>query len=43
MIGLGLLAAIPAADIEALADPDDGDGDGVSGRANQVWDVAAGA
>ena len=39
MIGLGLLEAIPAADILALADPDDEDGDGVSGRANVVWSV----
>ena len=39
MIGLGLLEAIPAADILALADPDDSDGDGVSGRANVVWSV----
>ncbi|WP_281968809.1 di-heme oxidoredictase family protein [Roseovarius nanhaiticus] len=37
MIGLGLLEAIPAADILALADPDDADGDGISGRANIVW------
>lgn len=38
MIGLGLLEAIPAAAIEAAADPDDTDGDGISGRTNQVWD-----
>lgn len=37
MIGLGLLEAIPAADILALADPDDADGDGISGRASVVW------
>ncbi|MBN9890494.1 di-heme oxidoredictase family protein [Salipiger abyssi] len=37
MIGLGLLEAIPAADILALADPDDADGDGISGRASYVW------
>ncbi|MEL0437030.1 di-heme oxidoreductase family protein [Phycobacter sedimenti] len=37
MIGLGLLEAIPAADILATADPDDTDGDGISGRANLVW------
>lgn len=37
MIGLGLLEAIPAADILALADPDDADGNGISGRANIVW------
>lgn len=39
MIGLGLLEAIPAADIMALADPDDADGDGISGRPNVVWSV----
>ncbi|GHF69580.1 di-heme oxidoreductase family protein [Seohaeicola zhoushanensis] len=37
MIGLGLVEAIPAADILALADPDDADGDGISGRAQIVW------
>ena len=37
MIGLGLLEAIPEADILALADPDDADGDGISGRPNRVW------
>ena len=42
MIGMGLLEAVPEADILAQADPDDRDGDGVSGRANQVWDEAAG-
>ncbi|MEL6313389.1 MAG: di-heme oxidoredictase family protein [Pseudomonadota bacterium] len=36
MIGLGLLDAIPAADILAKADPDDLDGDGISGRAQIV-------
>ncbi|MEO0894014.1 MAG: di-heme oxidoredictase family protein [Pseudomonadota bacterium] len=39
MIGLGLLEAIPAADILALADPEDADGDGISGRPNIVWSV----
>ncbi|SPH19628.1 hypothetical protein ASD8599_00363 [Ascidiaceihabitans donghaensis] len=39
MIGLGLLEAIPAADILAQADPDDADGDGISGRPNVVWSV----
>lgn len=42
MIGLGLLEAIPAADILALADPDDRDGDGISGRASVVMSVAQG-
>ena len=40
MIGLGLLEAVAEEDILAAADPDDADGDGVSGRANQVWDRA---
>jgi len=30
--GMGLLEAIPAARLEALADPDDSDGDGISGK-----------
>jgi len=37
MIGLGLLEAIPAADILAGADENDADGDGISGRPNIVW------
>ncbi|MEM0990991.1 MAG: di-heme oxidoredictase family protein [Pseudomonadota bacterium] len=37
MIGLGLLEAIPEADILANADPQDLDGDGISGRPNIVW------
>ena len=36
MIGLGLLEAIPASDIIALADPGDRDGDGISGVARMV-------
>jgi len=36
MIGLGLLDAIPASEILARADPDDLDGDGISGRAQIV-------
>lgn len=38
MIGVGLLEAVPEEDIVAAADPDDRDGDGISGRANYVWD-----
>lgn len=38
MIGLGLVEAIPAADIVALADPHDHDGDGISGKASVVQD-----
>ncbi|WP_425074568.1 di-heme oxidoredictase family protein [Sagittula sp. S175] len=37
MIGLGLLEAIPAEDILALADPEDANGDGISGKAQIVW------
>ena len=37
MIGLGLLEAIAASDILAGADPDDADGDGITGRARWVW------
>ena len=36
MIGLGLLEAIPAADILARVDEDDANGDGISGRASIV-------
>ena len=39
MIGLGLLEAIPDSTLEALADPDDANGDGISGRVNHVWDT----
>lgn len=37
MIGLGLLEAIPEAQILAHEDPDDRNGDGISGKANRVW------
>lgn len=40
VIGMGLLEAIPEADIVANADPGDGDGDGISGRPNRVWNPA---
>ena len=42
MIGMGLIEAIPAADILAHADPEDADGDGISGRPSIVWSEAAG-
>ncbi|MEO0938805.1 MAG: di-heme oxidoredictase family protein [Pseudomonadota bacterium] len=42
MIGLGLLDAIPAADILALADPNDTDGDGISGRPQIVMSAEYG-
>lgn len=41
MIGLGFLELIAEQDILAQADPDDRDGDGVSGRPNRVWSMAA--
>ena len=37
IIGMGLLEAVPEEDILAGADPDDADGDGISGRPNRVW------
>ncbi|MEO9780834.1 MAG: di-heme oxidoredictase family protein [Sedimentitalea sp.] len=37
MLGLGLLEAIPVSDILASADPDDANGDGISGKAQIVW------
>lgn len=42
IIGMGLLEAIPEADVTARADPDDLDGDGISGRPNRVWNSATG-
>jgi CxxC motif-containing protein (DUF1111 family) len=39
MIGLGLLEAIPEDRIRADADPDDADGDGISGRVAEVWSL----
>lgn len=41
VFGLGLLEAIPEADVLQVADPNDLDGDGISGRPNYVWDVVA--
>jgi CxxC motif-containing protein (DUF1111 family) len=41
MIGLGLLQSVPEETLVALADPDDRDGDGISGRPNEVWDSTA--
>ena len=42
MIGLGLIEAIAEQDIRALADPDDLDGDGISGRAARARDHRTG-
>lgn len=39
MIGLGLLEAIASADIFSLEDPTDRNNDGISGKANRVWDI----
>ena len=41
VIGMGLLEGIPEDDLLAAADPDDADGDGVSGRPNRVWNPAS--
>lgn len=43
MAGLGLLEIVPEADILSREDPEDADGDGISGRANWVWDMEQGA
>ena len=40
--GLGLLAAVPEETVLEWADPDDANGDGISGRPNRVWSVRQG-
>ena len=42
LFGAGLVEAIPDATILSLADPEDRDGDGVSGRASVIRDVETG-
>ncbi|MEM9018401.1 MAG: di-heme oxidoredictase family protein, partial [Verrucomicrobiota bacterium] len=42
LVGMGLLEAIPETDIAALADPDDANGDGISGRLRIVTDPESG-
>jgi CxxC motif-containing protein (DUF1111 family) len=42
VFGAGLLEAVPEAAVVAAADPDDGDGDGISGRPNRVPDARTG-
>jgi CxxC motif-containing protein (DUF1111 family) len=39
VFGRGLLEAIPEQDILKLADPQDKNNDGISGKPNRVWDV----
>lgn len=43
VFGAGLIEAIPEPDIVDSADPDDSDGDGISGRPNYVVDIETGA
>jgi CxxC motif-containing protein (DUF1111 family) len=43
LIGMGLLQALDEDSLLARADPEDRDGDGISGRANRVYDPARGA
>jgi CxxC motif-containing protein (DUF1111 family) len=42
LVGMGLLEAIPESFAQGLADPDDADKDGISGRMNIVSDPATG-
>ena len=39
LVGMGLLDAVPAQQLIALADPDDNNQDGISGKVNRVWDA----
>lgn len=39
VFGLGLLEAIPEQSLLAIADENDSDGDGISGKPNYVWNV----
>ena len=41
VFGVGLLEAVPEWQILERSDPDDADGDGISGRPNRVWDHEA--
>ncbi len=39
VFGVGLLEAVPADGLLAMTDPEDADGDGISGRVNTVYDA----
>ncbi len=39
MAGIGLLDAVAESTILEMADPDDRDGDGISGKPNYIWEV----
>lgn len=41
VFGLGLLEAVPEQTILGFSDPNDADGDGISGKPNYVWNVPA--
>ena len=42
LIGMGLLGAVPEDVLRERVDPDDADGDGISGRLNETLDVTTG-
>lgn len=42
IVGMGLLDRIPESQILAYADPEDRDGDGISGKAARVYDIESG-
>jgi len=42
VLGFGLLDAVDTATLEAMADPDDADGDGISGRTGRFFDGRVG-
>lgn len=41
VFGVGLLEAIPEKTLKQMADPEDGNKDGISGRLNRVWNFEA--
>lgn len=41
LTGLGLLEAVPESQLLQWVDAEDANGDGISGRANRVWDIEA--